>query len=109
MEDRSEEGKQAMSGILGMLTGGGLVLAGGILGRFLPARRRGPKPPNPVRPVCGCEHEKSYHDPASGKCHALMYVPGTVSRSSHHVPCTCRQYTGPQPLPEYYAPEISDA
>ena len=90
-----------------MLDGAAILAAGFLLGRFLPARRRQPKPPAPVRPVCGCTHEVAFHDPKSGQCHAMMYVPGTMSRDSHHVPCTCRQYTGPEPMPTYYAPEIS--
>jgi hypothetical protein len=91
---------------LSLLLGAAVFAAGMLTGRLWPARRKGPKPPKPVRPVCGCEHEMSFHDPKSGECHAMMYVPGSASRSSYHTPCTCRQYSGPQPLPEYYAPEI---
>jgi hypothetical protein len=30
-----------------------------------------------------------------------------MTRDSYHTPCTCRQYSGPLPLPEYYATEIA--
>jgi len=83
------------------------VIIGVLLGRFLPNRRRGPKPPEPVKPICGCGHHHSFHDPATGKCASLMYVPATAARYSHHEPCTCKQYGGPEPLPEYFAPELT--
>lgn len=93
-----------------MITGA-LILAIGILAgwllRSLPARRNGPKPASLPGPVCGCEHHHSFHDPATGQCHNLTRVPGTMSRDSYHTPCKCRQYSGPVPLPEYYAPEIA--
>lgn len=106
------------------LAGGGLVIAGMPLGRFLPARRRSPKPPKPVKPICGCSHHHSYHDPKTGECHSTTGGSEAVIRdtygepvldrfgdvqttSSERVPCTCRQYSGPVPLPEYVAPEIS--
>jgi hypothetical protein len=81
------------------------VIIGILLGRFLPARRKGPKPP--PEPICGCTHHHSYHDPATGECNSLMRVPSTGSRMSHHAPCTCRVYSGPVPLPEYFASEIT--
>jgi hypothetical protein len=90
-----------------MLAGGGLVILGVVVGWFLPVRRISRASSKTPRPLCGCDHELSFHDPASGKCHALLYVPPTQARMSHHVPCPCRQYSGPQPLPEFYAPEIT--
>jgi hypothetical protein len=83
------------------------ALIGVLIGRFLPNRRKGPKPAKPVEPICGCKHHHSQHDPQTGKCHSLMYVEGTNSRVSHHEPCTCRQYSGPVPVPEFFAPEVS--
>jgi hypothetical protein len=86
---------------------GALILAVGILAgwllRSLSGRRKGPES---VEALCGCTHHHSFHDPKSGQCHSLMRVPGTVSKDSHHAPCTCKQYSGPLPLPEYFAPEI---
>ena len=83
------------------------VIIGVLLGRFLPNRRKGPKPAKSPKPICGCGHHHSYHDPATGACNSLMKVPETGSRLSHHVPCTCKQYSGPVPLPEYFAPEVT--
>lgn len=89
-----------------LIEGAAILLAGIGIGRWWPARRRAAKP-GAVEPVCGCEHHYSYHDPASGRCHGLTRVPSTMSVDSHHRPCTCRVYTGPTPLPEYYAPEVT--
>jgi hypothetical protein len=94
--------------VLEMLTGGGLVLAGLLIGRFAPVRRRSPKSP---KPVCGCRHELAYHDPATGECHGMK----TVDKHNRYgewigeeqVTCTCRQYDGPTPLPTVYAPEVT--
>ena len=36
----------------------------------------------------------------------MVKIPSTMTRDSYHTQCTCRQYSGPTPLPEYYAPEI---
>lgn len=83
------------------------VVIGVLLGRFLPNRRKGPKPAKAPQPICGCSHHHSYHDPATGTCNSLMKVPETGSRLSHHEPCTCKQYSGPVPLPEYFAPEVT--
>ena len=77
------------------------VIIGVLLGRFLPNRRKGPKV-KPVKPVCGCDHHHSYHDPATGECHGRVYV-GMGAYEN----CTCKQYSGPVPMPEYYAPEIA--
>jgi len=93
-----------------VITGALLLAAGTALGwllRSLPARRRGPKP---VEAVCGCGHHHSFHDPADGTCH------GTVKTATHwnssgdermwrQDPCTCKQYSGALPLPEYFASE----
>ncbi|MEU6709967.1 hypothetical protein ABZ897_00695 [Nonomuraea sp. NPDC046802] len=94
-----------------MLAGGGLVLLGWAVGRFVPARRRTPKPPAPPKAICGCRHELAYHDPATSECH------GTNAVDKHNrfgdwvgeeqVRCTCRQYVGPTPLPTIYAPEVT--
>lgn len=80
-----------------------VALIGVLVGRFLPSRRKGSKP---VKPVCGCTHHHSYHDPQTGQCSGQVYI-GHWNMSDHHEPCTCRQYSGPVPLPEVYAPEVS--
>ncbi|WP_433364162.1 hypothetical protein [Streptosporangium sp. CA-115845] len=94
--------------VLEMLTGGGLILVGWVVGRFAPARRR---PSKPIKPVCGCGHELAYHDPATGECHGLKAVDKHNRYGDwigkEQVRCTCRQYTGPTPLPTVYAPEVA--
>jgi hypothetical protein len=77
------------------------IVIGILLGRFLPNRRKGPRPLAPVEPFCGCDHHRSFHDPQTGQCHGLM------DGDPLKVPCTCRQYSGPVPLPEFYAPEVT--
>lgn len=62
------------------------------------------------QPVCGCTHHISYHDPKTGQCHE--YQAGVVERDvktgeTTMIQCKCRRYAGPQPLDEYYAPEIA--
>lgn len=91
------------------------VVIGVLLGRFLPNRRKGPKPKPDPKPVCGCKHHHSYHDPQTGQCHGTMRGKAIkfndyASRDPvawEQVPCTCRQYSGPQPMPEFYAPELT--
>jgi hypothetical protein len=82
-----------------LLAGGGLVLAGYAVGRFTPGRRRQPKDP---KPICGCEHDLSFHDIDSGECHAMVSTP-----SKYKEQCTCRRYTGPTPLDTIYAPPLT--
>ena len=92
-----------------------VALVGVLLGRFLPNRRKGPKPAKAVRPVCGCGHHHSYHDPKTSECHgqvrgkAIKFT-DYASRDPvawEQVQCSCRQYSGPVPIPEFYAPEIT--
>ena len=96
------------------------VVVGLLLGRFLPNRRKAPKPPKParpVRPVCGCGHHHSFHDPKTGECHGQVRGEPTEfdrypSRSPvawAQVQCSCRQYSGPVPMPEFFAAEITEA
>ncbi len=110
-----------MTGVLELLTGGGLVVLGTLLGRFLPARKRASKP---VRPICGCKHHFSMHDSETGQCHGLIDGGGTavrdakdnpvldaygyVQKTYEKVQCGCRRYSGPEPLPELFAAEITD-
>jgi hypothetical protein len=83
-----------------------VALAGVLIGRFLPNRRKGPKPAKPVEPLCGCEHHHSFHDPQTGRCSGQVQI-GYWNSEYHYKTCTCRQYSGPQPMPEFFAPEVS--
>lgn len=64
---------------------------------------RAPKVPTPI---CLCEHGVNYHQ--NGKCHGSvdMKVRGLRTRYEHAYvsKCSCKVYTGPEPLPEYYHP-----
>jgi hypothetical protein len=79
-----------------LIDGAAIMAAGVIIGRFLPARRRRPR--EVIEPVCGCTHHHSFHDPETGECH------GEVRGQMR---CTCRQYSGPVPLPEAYMPDLA--
>lgn len=91
-----------------MAVGGGLVLVGWLLGR-ISRKRKMPKTPEPI---CGCKHHHSHHDPKTGECFSKRKVVTHydiygVPRSWKEMPCTCKQYSGPEPITTYYAPEIS--
>jgi len=86
-----------------------VALAGVLIGRFLPDRRKGPEPPEPF---CGCGHHHSYHDPETGACNAGVQVPSRydddgIVTARRYVTCACRQYSGPQPMPEFFAPAVT--
>lgn len=89
-----------------MIEGALIALGGTVLGFLLGRFRRAPKAaPKPGGPICGCSHHASYHDGRKG-CHAQVRLKGIDGWLGDTGPCECRAYTGPQPLPEYYAPEI---
>jgi hypothetical protein len=83
---------------------GALIAAGAFLaGQWLPRpHRKHVRAPKPVQAMCGCKHHHSYHDPKMGECHGRVYV-----GMGAYEDCTCKQYSGPVPLPEVYAPEIA--
>jgi hypothetical protein len=84
--------------IPGLLEGAVIAVAAFLAGQRLPRPRLRRGAPKLSRPVCGCKHELAYHDPESGRCHNWDRRTGA---------CTCKQYSGPQSLPEYYAPDIT--
>jgi hypothetical protein len=94
-------------GVEPMIVGAAIFALGALGGRFLPVRRRGPKA---IQPECGCEHHRSFHEGGTGKCHYLegkaIRFTGGDPTAWEKVACGCQKYTGPEPLPEYYAPEI---
>jgi hypothetical protein len=96
--------------IIGMLIGATIFVAGMGFGRVWPARRRGPRLPKPTEAICGCGDHKSYHEAGTGICGQTEKVMTSYDKRGNPiyqiVPCGCKQYTGPEPLPELYAPEI---
>lgn len=95
-----------------MLEGALILLAGIIIGRLLAGRKR-PKSPALPMPVCGCDHHHSFHDPETGECHQTVngqpvhWDKYGITDAWEQARCTCRRYSGPEPLPEYYATEIA--
>jgi hypothetical protein len=98
---------------LAMLEGALILLAGILAGRLLPGRRKGPRLPESPKPVCGCGHHYAMHDPKTGECNvAVKGAPVKWDRWDNPIKwemtgCACLRYTGPEPLPSYYAPEIA--
>lgn len=91
------------------VTGAVVAVSALLAGQWLPRprlRRRPVKAAKSPQPVCGCTHHHSYHDPQDGECHGRVEV-GFWAAEYHYKRCTCRQYSGPVPLAEVYAPEIA--
>jgi hypothetical protein len=92
-----------------MLVGAAIFAAGVVAGRFLPSRR-GSRKPKEIQPICTCGHAVSFHGD-DGRCNALAQVTKWDNgrwMGQEEKPCTCQKYHGPQPLPAFYAPEISE-
>jgi hypothetical protein len=94
-----------------VITGALILLVGIVIGLVagrLPARRKDPKP---AVAVCGCTHHHSMHDPETGRCNAEVTVPrynkGGDRIGKDYRPCACLRYSGPEPMPTYYATEIA--
>lgn len=91
------------------IVGAVLFIAGMVFGRTARLRARKTYKPKVTQPICGCGHHFSLHDPKTKACHGsfdswndpINKAAGASTRG-----CGCRQYSGPTPLPEYYAPEI---
>lgn len=81
--------------IITLLAGGGLVAAGAVLQRVIPARK--PRPKGVIESSCGCKHHRSFHENGSGAC---------TYESTWKDPCTCRKYIGPITLPELTAQDF---
>jgi hypothetical protein len=75
----------------------GVGWAVGRFGRRLPADRAVAR--------CGCGHDLALHDPQEGGCHAeLGRKTGYGARV--WVQCTCRRYTGPVPVEDFFSRPI---
>jgi hypothetical protein len=90
-------------------------------------RVESPKESKEPKPVCGCKHHYSHHDPDTSACNAQWSENVLVERGepkqvldfsdgfrqeystvySHErfegrtYSCACKRYTGPEPLPRY--------
>jgi hypothetical protein len=92
---------------LSLLVGAALLAIGFLGGRL---GRRRPGLPPPMTPVCGCGHALSLHDRETFTCYAELRRDNHDKRgrwTGHSwVPCTCRQYIGPRPIDEVFAPRV---
>ena len=91
-----------------LVVGAVLVAVGFVAGRI--GRRRPPAPPANPQPVCGCGHPLSQHDTGTNTCYAELRRDTYDKRGrwagNSWVPCTCRQYVGPRPIDEVFAPRV---
>ncbi|MGY1839105.1 MULTISPECIES: hypothetical protein [unclassified Modestobacter] len=90
-----------------LLVGGALLAVGFVAGRLGRRRNVGPALP---QAVCGCGHPLSQHDPEQGICHSEVARDAYTKRgkwAGHTwVSCSCRQYVGPRPIDEVFAPRL---
>lgn len=84
---------------------GAVLLAGGFFAGRISKRRGGQ---DKIVAVCGCGHGLDKHDPKDGTCHSeetrARYEDGHW-QGQDYVRCTCRQYVGPKPIEELFAPK----
>ncbi|GAA2321431.1 hypothetical protein GCM10010149_88090 [Nonomuraea roseoviolacea subsp. roseoviolacea] len=98
--------------IVEMLTGGVIALTSATLGfalaRLSPERRSESKQ---GKPICGCDHERAFHNLKTGECREQVQVVTKTDEWGDPIKwvfeqCKCQHYTGPEPITQYYAPEI---
>lgn len=88
---------------MGIAIGGGLVIAGWLMGRV--GRKRGKSSDSTPALLCSCEHGYGVHQ-SGGTCH------GDVKRPKYNIvgswvgneyaACPCQSYDGPEPLPRVW-------
>ncbi|MEY8041898.1 hypothetical protein [Saccharopolyspora cebuensis] len=92
---------------ISLVVGGVLLALGFAAGRFGRVRSKA-RAKEQITASCGCGHGLDQHDPEDGTCHAELrrsrYVDGGWD-GHEYVPCTCRQYVGPRPVEELFAPK----
>ncbi|NNH73984.1 hypothetical protein HLB23_29725 [Nocardia uniformis] len=93
---------------LSLAVGAGLLGIGWIVGRFGHRTAQGKAINAPATSaLCGCGHDLSLHDRKAGACHAEhMRKVGMGTGMKEWARCGCRQYTGPTPLEELFAPPV---
>lgn len=83
--------------LLSMLADGGFVALGVIIGRYV--KHRGSGHDAPTHSLCSCGHGYGSH--LDGKeCGAEIRRPVPIY-GYEWVPCPCRTYDGPEPLPHF--------
>lgn len=96
--------------MLELIEGAAILAAGLGVGSFT-GRRRRPKPPKAVEPICGCKHHLAVHDSKSGRCFASDRQPSKYNQTGTTVAwqfqvCICRQYVGPKPAESFFVDQI---
>jgi hypothetical protein len=86
---------------LSLAVGAALLAAGFLAGRIGRVSRR---PPDD-KPICGCTHHRSMHDPEGGTCRAHIKR-GNWFDGYHYDPCQCQQYSGPVPIEMLWTPPV---
>lgn len=61
---------------------------------------------SPAQPkaTCLCEHGINFHKNGTGRCVQIERWEPVAFGFERPARCSCLQYVGPQPLPEYYHP-----
>lgn len=87
-----------------MIEGAAILLFGLVAGYL--AGRRGRRTPTPpaIEAVCSCRHPRGQHIDGKGACQ--VQTKNRLNGMQMLVPCSCQMYDGPEPLPQFYAPEI---
>lgn len=75
-----------------------IVAGSALIGGILIGRRMRPERPEPIRPICSCDHGYGTHDADGGGCHAETLVQFTAYKANQRLaPCPCKRYDGPDP------------
>lgn len=96
---------------ISIVVGAGVAVAGFVAGR-ISRRKTAAKSAMSSTPICTCEHGLHDHDPSTNECHGLIdgdplrYDSFNNPRAYKKIRCTCRQYTGPQRLDDFWTPPI---
>ncbi len=96
--------------LLWLAAGAVLTHLGVLIGAWR-QRRRTPDPAATPTALCGCSHPLAMHDPDTNACHATVKVASRWNKYGDAVgwerpQCTCRQYTGPRPIDQVFAPRV---
>ncbi|ADB29147.1 hypothetical protein Kfla_0016 [Kribbella flavida DSM 17836] len=86
-----------------MIEGAAILLVGLVTGYLAGRRSRRPEPLTGAA-VCSCHHPRGQHLDGKGPCQADNKQ--SVNGVQVFLSCPCQLYDGPEPLPQFYAPEI---
>lgn len=87
---------------ISLATGAGILAVGFLTGRL---GRRKPANGQPKAAICECSHSLANHDPQDNACRGEIKRGNSFDGNVHYVPCTCRQYVGPKPIEDLFAPQ----